>query len=191
MIRSALCFEIMKMKKRDWTFIIGMVFLALWISHLPYLFEFSLHSDPGIQKLAKWTSEAPNRIKDEVGFGGKNQNDIEADLVAYSRVIFAESLLLCLLGIISGALILRRNRVGRYLAIGLSGVFLSIKLFKFLMHEYPFQSLYSKYTLFFPKYPFRVLHLDIVTNLVLIITLVYLLRPNVGKSFSGTWNLKT
>jgi hypothetical protein len=33
------------------------------------------------------------------------------------------------------------------------------------------------------EYPFRVIHLDIITGLVLLATLGYLLRPSVGKRF--------
>ena len=184
-------FELIKMKKLDGTYIAGLAFLLLWISHVPYLFTFPLCSTPGIQSLAKEASEVPEWIKKEAGFEGKKKNDIEADLVAAFRVTFAKSFIICLLGITSGVLLLKRKKTGRFLAIGLSGCFLAIKLFTLLSSENLSQELYAKYTMFFPKYPFRVLHLDILTNIVLLAVLVYLLRPSVGKHFSNPEDLKT
>ena len=179
------------MKNWDGVFIVGLAFLLLWISHVPYLFTIPLKSTPGIQKIAEDASEVPDWIKDEAGFGGKSRDDIEDGLVTEFRVSFAKSITLCMLGILSGLLILRRNNYGRFIAIGLSGCFLSLKLYAIISYEEPFQGLYATYALFFSKYPFRVIHLEILTNIILLIVFVYLLKPSVGRSFIGTRHLKT
>ena len=49
--------------------------------------------------------------------------------------------------------------------------------------EHPFHWLYLRYTVIFSRCPFRIIHLDIVTWLVLLVALVHLLRPSIAKRF--------
>jgi len=171
------------MRKRDSVFLTGIALLVLWISHVPYLFEIPLYSTPGIQGLSQEASNLPAWLKDEAGLTGKSQSNIQSDLVASCRIAFAKSFLLCLLGILSGVLVLKRHRLGRFLAIGLSIYMLLLRIVNDAFREHPFHWLYWKYTVFFSRYPFRVIHLDIVTWLVLLVALVHLLRPSIAKRF--------
>ena len=162
-----------KMKKWSGPFLIGSLILVLWISHIPYLFEFPLRLTPGMQRLSNEGVETPDLIK---------------DLLTTFRIAFAKRLFLCLLGIISGVLILKRKRVGRYLAIGISAYMLASKAYFFLSHGNPFQKLYWwklywTYEEIFPKYPFRIIHMDILTGLILFIALVCLLHPKISNQF--------
>jgi len=172
-----------EMRKRDSVFLTGIALLVLWISHVPYLFEIPLYSTPGIQSLSQEVSDIPARLKDEATLTGKSQSNIESDLVASCRIAFAKSLLLCLLGILSGVLVLKRYRLGRFLAIGLSIYVLLQRIVPFAFREHPFHRLYHLYTFMFSRRPFRVIHLDIVTCLVLLFALVHLLRPSIAKQF--------
>jgi len=172
-----------EMRKRDSVFVTGIALLVLWISHVPYLLEIPLYSTPGIQWLSQEVAGSPAWIKDSAGLTGKSQSNIQSDLVASFRIAFAKSLLLCLLGILSGVLVLKRHRLGRFLAIGLSIYVLLLRIVYVAFREHPFHWLYLKYTVFFSRYPFRVIHLDIVTWLVLLVALVHLLRPSIAKQF--------
>jgi len=171
------------MNKRDSVFLTGIALLVLHISHIPYLFEIPLYSTPGIQWLSEEVSDSPAWLKDEAGLTGKSQSDIQSDLVASSRITFAKSLLLCLLGILSGVLVLKRHKFGRFLAIGLSIYVLLLRIVNIAFSKQFFHLLYWKYTVFFSRHPFRVIHLDIVTWLVLMVALVHLLRPSIAKQF--------
>ena len=171
-----------EMRKRDSVFLTGIALLVLWISHVPYLFEIPLYSTPGIQWLSQEVSDSPAWLKDEAGLTGKSQSNIQSDLVASCRIAFAKSLLLCLLGILSGVLVLKRHRLGRFLAIGLSIYVLLSRIVYVAFREHPFHW-FRTYTVFFSRYPFRVIHLDIVTCLVLLLALVHLLRPSIAKQF--------
>jgi len=171
------------MNKRDSVFLTGIALLVLHISHIPYLFEIPLYSTPGIQWLSEEVSDSPAWLKDEAGLTGKSQSDIQSDLVASSRITFAKSLLLCLLGILSGVLVLKRHRLGRFLAIGLSIYVLLLRIVYVAFRGHSFYRLYSLYTFMFSRRPFWVIHLDIVTCLVLLVALVHLLRPSIAKQF--------
>lgn len=171
------------MKKRDGIFTVGVIFLALWISYIPYLLEFPLQSTGWIKDLAEETYEIPELMKDQVEIGEKNQMDIEDDLLKSSRAVFFKSLIMIVFGIVSAILILKRKYLGRLIALGLSAVVLGIKGYPFFSNEDPLQLISWHFTVFLSEYPFRVIHLDIITGLVLLITLGYLLRPSVGKRF--------
>ena len=172
-----------EMRKRDSVFFTGIALLILWISYVPYLLEIPLYSTPGIQWLSQYVAGSPAWIKDPAGLTGKSQSNIQSDLVASFRIAFAKSLLLCLLGILSGVLVLKRHRLGRFLAIGLSIYVLLQRIVPFAFREHPFHRLYQLYAFMLSRRPFRVIHLDIVTCLVLLFALVHLLRPSIAKQF--------
>jgi hypothetical protein len=172
-----------KMRKWDSPFLMGVILLVLWVSHLPYLLEIPLVSTSGIQKLSRDVSEFPEWLKDEAELSGKSQSDIETGLITSCRIAFAKSLLLYLLGILSGVLVLKRHRSGRFLAIGLSIYVLLLRIVSVAFRGHSFHRLYRLYTFMFSRCPFRVIHLDIVTSLVLLVALVHLLRPSIAKQF--------
>jgi hypothetical protein len=127
--------------------------------------------------------EAPDWIKDETWFAGKSPSDIESRLVWSYRIAFGKSLLLCVAGIAAGVLVLKRHRWGRFLAIVLSMYVLVVRIVHIAKLSHPFELLYWKYTTFIWQHPFRVIHLDIVKCLVLLVVVVHLLRPSVGRQF--------
>jgi hypothetical protein len=170
------------MRKCDSVFLTGIALLVLWISHVPYLFEIPLYATPGIQWLSQEASDFPAWLKDEAEITGKSQSDIQSDLVTSCRIEFAKSLLLYLLGILSGVLVLKRHRWGRFLAIGISIYVLLLRIVKDVFREHPFNWLYWKYSVFLSRYPLRAIY-DIVTWLVLLVVLVHLLRPSIAKRF--------
>ncbi len=174
--------KINEMRKRNPLFVTGAVLIVLWLSHVPYLFKIPLYATPGIQRLSQEASGTPAWIKDEAGLAGNSQADIQSDLVKSLRITFAKSLLLCLLGILSGVLVLKRHRLGRFLAIGLSFYVLLPRAVHFASLEHPFHRLYQKYTFLFSRRPFLVIQSDI-TWLVLLVALVYLLRPSIARQF--------
>lgn len=171
------------MRKRNSLSAMGIALLILWISHIPYLFEIPLYPTPGIQQLSQEVSDSPAWLKDEAGLTGKSQSDIQSNLVKSLRIEFAKSLLVCLLGILSGILVLKRHKLGYFLAIGLSFYVLLLKIVHITFRGHLFQWLYGKYTVLFFRCPFRIIHSDI-TWLVLLVVLVHLLRPSIKKQFA-------
>jgi hypothetical protein len=172
-----------EVRKHDSVFVTGIVLLVLWVSHIPYLFEIPLYATSGIQRLSQDVSDSPAWLKDEAGINGKSQSNIQSILVKSFRIEFAKSLLLCLLGILSGVLVLKRHILGYFLVIGLSVCVLLLRIVHVAFSVHPFHSLYFKYTVFFSRYPFRVIHSDI-TWLVLLVVLVHLLRPSITRKFN-------
>jgi hypothetical protein len=168
-----------EMRKRDSLLVTGIALLVLWVSHVPYLFEFPLYRTAGSHRLSNEASDFPDWIKDESWLAGKSQSDIESELVKSARITFAKDLLLCLVGILSGFLVLKRHGLGRLLAIGLSIYLLLLRIVHIAVREHAVRI----YGQLFSRHPFRAIHLDIVSPLVLLVILVHLLRPSIAKQF--------
>jgi len=174
--------------KRDRLSLLGIVLIVLWISHLPYLGKIPLHADQNIQELSKNASELAENLKRELGFGGMTQSDIEKRAVQSFRILFIKTLLLYSAGILSGILILKKHRSGRFIAIGLFSYFLIFQIYDLLRHGRIWQRLYAKYTILFPAHPIRVIHTDILPAIIGVITIIYLTRPSVAKLFGKNQN---
>ena len=164
--------------------ILGALFILLWISHIPYLIEIPLSSTPGIQSLSRESTESSEWIKDQVGVVGKNQKEIKSDLIKSFRVSFIVGLIFNLLGIVAGFLVLKKSKVGFYLALGLSIYVLGRRCASLILSENIIQRMYAKYTILFPEMPLRIIHNDIITEIILLVTIFYLLRPSVYKQFN-------
>jgi hypothetical protein len=78
----------------------------------------------GLKRLAKEAAEIPEWLKEEGGFGGYSQSDIEAALKREWEMYWFISLITCAVGIAAGILILKRKNSGRILAIGMATVLL-------------------------------------------------------------------
>lgn len=170
-------------QRRDSIFWTGVVLLLLWVSHVPSLSEFPLRTTPGTQALSMEVAGAPEWIKGEVGLGGMGQGEIERSLLAASRRAFLGSLVLIVAGIVSAVLLLRRNRWGRFLAIGVALYVLLSRIAHHLSMGSPPSVQFAKFRMHLAAHPLRVIHGDILTLLVLLVVLAHLLRPGVARRF--------
>ncbi len=166
---------------------IGIITLLLWISYLPYLYPTPFQPHEGLKRFAKEAAEIPEWLKEEGGFGGYNQSDIEAALKRDLVKVWFISLITCTVGIAAGILILKRKNSGRILAIGMAAIPLLIRAYSIIKSSRPLEHLQALYFLFLKKHPVMVIHNDIIAVIIFIGTIIYLLRPSIAKEFkTGT-----
>ena len=170
-------------KKRDSIFWTGLVLVLLWVWHLPYLSQFPLRSTAGTEMLSAEAAGARGWLKEDVGLEGMAQEEIQSGLVAAYRRAFMTSLLLIVAGVGSGVLVLRRSRWGRFLAIGVSLYVLLSRAPGLLAMGNPLGVQFAKFRMSLAPHPFRVIHGDILTLLILLLALANLLRPSVARRF--------
>jgi hypothetical protein len=162
---------------------LGIIFILLWLSNIPYLFPLPFQPHQGVKDLAKEVADAPEFIKEEGGIAGKTQIEIEAIVTRGLRIIWLKSLLFTIVGIFSGILIIQKKNLGRFLALGLCLYLVVIRFYHFFK-LWP-DSLSIKYfTIRFKHFPIRAIHEDI-TYLILLVVIALLLMPSIAGRFKS------
>ncbi len=158
--------------------VFGAVTVLFWTSLLFYLPPIQLTS--GLKKLASEVREARN-IAPEYD---RPQEEIEAVLIRSLRKEFTTSLIFIVVGTVSGVLIWRRRRSGAILAIGLCSLMLVLRVASWAW-SYPhvLERLHVLFTIVFPRYPFQVIHNDIIGTLFFIGSIVLLTRRGVWREY--------
>ena len=167
--------------------VLGIIIILLWSSYLPNMYPTPFRRNPGIKSIAKELAEAPEFIKEEAGYEGYTQEDLEKQ-IRY-KLIFSwfKWVLMILIGILSGILFIRRGHLGYILAIICFAFFIIIpRLYMFI-----------RYGLF--SY-LRVLHLALTKNyysmffsmirndivfLISLIIFIYLILPSTVRKFKS------
>jgi hypothetical protein len=164
--------------------VLGIIIILLWSSFLPSLYPTPLQSKKGIKSLAKMASEVPDWIKKEAGYEEYTQKDIENMMINELISSWFKSLLMILIGILSGILIIRRSPLGHILAVICFAFFLiiprSISFIRYGLYSHIKMlqiSLAKNYSIFF-----RIIRGDIVLVMSVII-FIYLILPSTVKKF--------
>ena len=171
------------MKNKKTTTLLGIVFLLLWLSNIPYFFSHPFQPHQGIKDLSGELANAPEFIKEDAGIGGQKQIDIERILTKQIRLAWLKSLFFNLIGIFSGILIIRKKNLGRILALGLSVFLVGMRLYHSFQSAHWRDSLSIRYfKIRFEYFPVRTVHEEI-TFLILLSTIVLLLTPSIAATF--------
>jgi uncharacterized membrane protein (DUF2068 family) len=171
-----------QIKSKELT-IVGTIVILLWLSSIPYLFAFPFGQHEGLKRLAKQLAESPEAIKELAGIGGKSERQLDRDLQLLFIVQLIKDALTVLIGIGAGVLIIKRKRVGRYLAVGMCVLVLGYRIYSEIRHFHSLRALSYKYFLLFEGWPVMLIRDCTLVALTLVI-LLYLIRPSVGKEFN-------
>ena len=158
--------------------VFGAVTVLFWASFLFSLPPIQL--TPGLKELASEVREARN-IAPEYD---RPQEEIEAGLIRSLRKEFTTSLIFIVVGTVSGVLIWRRRRLGAILAIGLCSLMLVLRVVSWAW-SYPhiLERLHVLFTIFLPRYPFHVIHNDIIGTFFFIGSIAFLTRRGAWREY--------
>ncbi len=152
------------------TSILGVMTILFWASHLLYLPPF--HSKPDIKGLSKDVFQAREFSPKKY----ESQQEIENDLNESLSALYHRAYLLILAGILSGVLLLVRNKHGILLAIAMALLMLATRIIGMFGYHRGvlawFKVVYG-YLLF--VMPIQVIHKDILGPILFIFSLVFLL----------------
>jgi hypothetical protein len=163
--------------------LLGIIFILLWLSNIPYLFPLPFQPHQGIREFSKELADMPGFLKEEAGIGGKTQAEIETFVAREFRILWIKSLVFIVIGIFSGILIVQKRNLGRFLALGLSLYLVGIRFYHFFGLEHWRDRLSIKYfTIRFKYFPIRAIHEDI-TYLILLGVIALLLMPSIARKF--------
>jgi len=141
----------------------------------------------GIKSFAKEASEVPEWIKKEAGFEGYTQEDLEKQITYELIFSWFKSLLMILIGILSGILFIRRGPLGYILAIFCLAFFEIIpRLCSFIRYGL-FSHLRVLNLALTKKYYSMILSLirDDIVLAISIIIIIYLILPSTVKKFKS------
>ena len=167
--------------------VLGIIIILLWSSYLPNLYPTPFRRNPGIKSIAKEVAEGPEWIKKEGGFEGYTQEDLEKAMTNELIFTWFKSLLMILIGILSGILFIRRGHLGYILAIICLAFFIIIpRLYYFIRHGLflHIRMLHLALTKNYYSISFRIIHNDIVF-VISIIIFIYLILPSTVKKFKS------
>lgn len=164
--------------------LLGIVFILLWISQIPYLFPLPFKPHQGTKDFSKELAEAPEFIKEGAGIARNNQTEIETIVTRMVQVLWFKSLFFVVVGIGSGILIIKKKWLGYFLALGLSLYLVGMRLYYIFSSDYWRDILSIKYfTIRFENFPVKTIHEEI-TFLTLLVIIVLLLKLAIAKSIS-------
>jgi hypothetical protein len=161
---------------------VGTILVLLWLSYIPYLFTFPFGQHEGLKKLAKQVAESPEVIKELAGIGGKSESQLYRKLQLLFLVQLVRDVFTILLGIGAGVLIVKRKRLGRYIAMGMCAYLLGYRVYFEVLHFHSLKATFYSRILVFEHWPVMVIHECTLVSLSLLI-LVYLIRPSVAREF--------
>jgi hypothetical protein len=164
--------------------IVGTIITLLWLSYLPYLFSTPFGQHEGLKRLAKQVAESPEAIKEPAGIGGKSERQLYRELQLLFLVQLVRDVLTILVGIGAGILIIKRKRIGRYIALGMCAYLLGYRVYSEMQHFHSLRTLFYPRIFVFEHWPVMVIHECTLVSLSLLI-FVYLIRPSVGKEFNN------
>lgn len=154
--------------------------ILFWLSFLIYLPPFA--PTPNIKGLIEEGYEMYSLDNPDA-----SKQDLENRIIKSIHFSYANSFFFILIGFISGVLIYRKKRIGRYLAIILCLVMLASRAYSFLKgYPHIFDRLYALYVLALSQYPFRIIHNDIIAPIFFIISIVFLFNKSVSGKFKIT-----
>lgn len=97
------------MKDKKIISIIGIVWLLLWLSHIPHLvYYYPFQELKGVKLLVEEVANSP--IK-ELAVGNKSQKEVEDSLTRELQIVWVKSLSTVLVGLVAALLILKRKKV--------------------------------------------------------------------------------
>ena len=151
--------------------LLGVVTVLFWLSLLAYLPPITLTAQHKefLAEAREAREYAPELIPP--------QAKLEAELQRALRRLFIETVVVVLLGVLSGVLLIFHPFSGRLLAVTLCSAMLLMKVVS-LLSSYPHigQRLYFLFFVFLPKRPVFVIHNDVIATGFYIGTIVMLLK---------------
>ena len=152
--------------------------MLMWISFLIYLPPFV--KSPNVKGLV----EEGNQMY-TLTHPGVSEQDLEQKINHSLLIGYAKSFAYILIGILSGILLYKRKRIGKYIAIILCSLFFWGKLYA-ILSSYPniLERLKFLYVIFLRHRPLLVMHADIVAPLFYIFTIVFLLNKSVSRELT-------
>ena len=159
----------------------GIIWIILALSEIPiYLYPLP-HRHERLKSLAKEVAVAPEFIKEEVGVGNKTQQDLEKLLIKEMWIVWSKSLLFILAAIFAGYMIIRRQNIGRLLAIALGSYILILKIINiFTYHNWQTRYSLKFYSMFFHNFPVQSV-LGMITFWLSLTTVIFFSMPSTIK----------
>jgi len=172
------------MKNNKLITFLGIMFILLWLSNIPYLFPLPFQPHQGIREFSKELADMPGFLKEEAGISGKTQTEIETIVARKFRILWIKSLVFTIIGIFSGILIVLKKNVGHFLALGLSLYLVGMRFYHFFGSEHWRERITFEYFLKFFRVrfqysPLRTIHEEI-TFLILLCAIGLLLIPSIA-----------
>ena len=144
----------------------------MWFSQLPYLYPHPFQGHEGIRKLAEYSTQHPDWLKQLSGINNRTADELEKSMLTELRITWIKSALFIITGIISGCLLIQRKRVGYILAFFLSIIMIGLRGLH--MVRYPRASFSLRfYRLRLEHWPVRTIH-EFSMQLVLLGTIAFL-----------------
>ena len=152
--------------------------MILWLSFLIYLPPFT--KSPNVKGLVEDSYQMINQLSPET-----SKQDWEQKLNLSLFIIYAKFFTSIIIGTISGILIYKRKRIGKYIAIILCSLFIAGRLYS-ILSSYPniLERLKTLYVTFLTYNPLQVIHSDIVAPIFFIFTIVFLLNKSVSRELT-------
>lgn len=173
----------MNMKTRSrFLLSLGVFTILLWVLYIPDLVPLPFGEHKGIKTLIDDVYESP--IKDLTIANDMSKTEIERKLMLELQFSWFFMLFTIILGIISGFCILSGRKHCRIFVIVFASFYLALRLIGHLKH-YPEigRSLYTVYVFLLPRMPFMVIRNDILSIIILTITVIALTRPSIANQF--------
>lgn len=161
---------------------IGIVWLLLWLSYIPRLvYYYPFHQLKGVKALVGEVGKAPDFIREGAGLSSKTPMELEEALTRELRMVWLESALIYVLGLLAAFLLLKKKQSGRILAIFFAAGMLLPNGISLLKHwRYEIQPKY--WEMLYKYFPAQTIQ-NIITEIVLVTTLILLLRPSIAARF--------
>ena len=156
------------------TKIVGIVFIIMWFSQIPYLLPHPFQEHKGIRDLATDVVQGPNWIKEASPFlKDKTADELTRSMIIELRIHWIKSALFIVVGVLSGWLIIQRRKGGYLLAFFFSLLIIGIRFVSLLWYwRVTFSLKYYEFIL--RRCPVRKIH-EIVMYLVLLGTVIFLI----------------
>lgn len=151
---------------------VGVIYTAIWLSQVPYLFPHPFQQHDGVRKLAEQSTQLPEWIRQKSDIHEQTADELEKSMLSELRVGWLKSALVMGLGILSGCLLIKGKKAGCLLTFLLSMVVISIRVCHMLRYRKTSFSL-EHYRFLLERMPVRTVH-DFLLLLVLSGTIVIL-----------------
>ncbi len=163
--------------------VMGIVWLILWLSHIPLLVHYYPRQER-IESLINEVWNTPDVIRKEAGFGDKTQKELEDSTKRELMIIWVKSVSMFLVGLVAALLLIRKKKTGRIIAMSFATGMLLLKVVS-LIKYWRVQSSPKYWATLFEYFPAQTIQ-NLISIIVFGATLVLLSRPSLAAEFRKT-----
>lgn len=168
---------------------VGIILIIMWVSQIPYLFPHPFQENKGIRDLATQFFQAPDWIKRESSVKAKTADELSKRMVTELRIVWIQSALFIVIGVLSGCLLIQRRKEGYLLAFFFSLFILGIRFVHFLQYRTVTFSI-KYYEFLLHRAPVRTIHdflmLSVLLYIAIVIMYIFVTRKPANNQINGT-----